>query len=132
MEKVVDPTKVESQIYTTFKVIGGKGILKNMTLNSSEKTKITIYCSLKNTPDGTYSTAVNLKIDGTKVNSYTKIINVSSFAYIGNRRSLEIHKRECPWVAEMSSYNKIPLDNLEEARKRGFDNCAICMGNSLR
>jgi hypothetical protein len=71
-------------------------------------------------------------IDGNNVGSYTKNLNVSLFAYVGNRRSLEIHKRECPWVALMSPYNKLPLEDLVQARKRGFDNCATCIGGSLR
>jgi hypothetical protein len=123
----------QSQIYTTLRHLGGIGELESMDLKSNEKTKVTIYYSTPaNTPAGAYSIVATLRIDGNNVNSYTKIVNVSLFAYIGNRRSLEIHKRGCPWVAKMSPYNKMPLDDLEKARKRGFDNCASCIGGSLR
>jgi len=57
---------------------------------------------------------------------------VFQFAFVGNRRSLEIHRRECPWVKKMSSYNKVPLGGLEQAQQRGFDNCAFCIGGSVR
>lgn len=123
----------QSQIYTTLKHLGGTGRLEGMDLKSNEKTKVTVYYSIPaNTQAGTYSMVATLQVDGNNVNSYTKIANVSSFAYIGNRRSLEIHKRDCPWVTKMSPYNKTPIDDLEQARKHGFDNCATCIGNSLR
>jgi len=123
----------QSQIYTTLRHLGGIGELEGMDFKSNEKTKVTIYYSIPaNVPAGTYSIVATLRVDGSTVNSYSKIVNFSFFAYIGNRRSLEIHKRECPWVAKMSSYNKMPLADLEQARRHGFDNCAICIGGSLR
>jgi hypothetical protein len=123
----------QSQIYTTLKHLGGIGELESMDLKSNEKTKVTIYYSIPaGTPAGAYSIVATLRIDGSNVGTYSKIVNVSLFAFVGNRSSLEIHKRECPWVAKMSPYNKLPLADLEQARKRGFDNCAICIGGSLR
>ena len=123
----------QSQIYTTLKHLGGIGELESMDLKSNEKTKVTIYYSIPaGTPAGAYSIVATLRIDGSNVGNYSKIVNVSLFAFVGNRSSLEIHKRECPWVAKMSPYNKLPLADLEQARKRGFDNCAICIGGSLR
>jgi hypothetical protein len=123
----------QSQLYTTLQHLGGIGELEGMDLKSNEKTKVTVYYTIPTgTPTGAYPMTATLRIDGTTINSYTKIVNVSLFAYIGNRRTLEIHKRDCPWVKKMSPYNKMPLSDLDEARKRGFDNCAICIGGSLR
>ena len=123
----------QSQIYTTLKHLGGIGQLEGMHLKAYERTKVTIYYSVPaNTSPGTYSIIATLRIDGDNVNSYTKIVNVSYFAYVGNRRTREIHKRECPWVAKMSPYNKLPLGDLDQARKRDFDNCAVCIGGSKR
>jgi hypothetical protein len=114
-------------------IIGGSGGLENMDLKSNEKTKVTVYYSIPaHTSPGAYKIVATLLIDGNNVGSYTKNLNVSLFAYVGNRRSLEIHKRECPWVALMRPYNKLPLEDLVQARKRGFDNCATCIGGSLR
>lgn len=122
-----------SLLYTTLKHLGGIGALKNMPFKSNEHTKITIYISMpKIVPNGTYNIVTNLYIDGTKVNSYTQVVNVNNFAFVGNRRSTEIHRRECPWVMEMSPYNKIPMSSLNEAHNRGFDNCAYCLGGSKR
>lgn len=123
----------QSPLYTTLKHGGGIGELESMDLKSNEKTKVRIYYSIPaNVPDGSYKMIATLRIDGAKVNSYTKIVNVSHFAYLGNRRTREIHRRECPWVAKMSPYNKVPLVDLEHARKHGYDNCAVCIGGSLR
>jgi len=123
----------QSQIYTTLNHLGGVGALESMDFKSNEKTKVTIYYSVPaGVPAGAYSIVASLLIDGNNVGNYTQIVNLSSFAYLGNRRSREIHKRDCPWVTKMSPYNKIPLSDLEQARKRGFDNCAFCIGGSLR
>ena len=123
----------QSQLYTTLQHLGGIGELEGMDLKSNEKTKVTVYYTIPTgTPTGAYPMTATLRIDGSTINSYTKIVNVSLFAYVGNRRTLEIHKRDCPWVKKMSPYNKMPLSDLDEARKRGFDNCAICIGGSLR
>jgi hypothetical protein len=123
----------QSQIYTTLTHLGGIGALESMNLKSNERTKVTIYYSIPaNTPDGSYSMIATLRVDGNDTGSYTKIVNVSHFAYLGNRRSREIHRRECSWVAKMSPYNKVPLVDLEQARQHGFDNCAFCIGGSLR
>ena len=123
----------QSKIYTTLKHLGGIGELESMDLKSNEKTKVTIYYSIPaNVPDGAYKIVATLRIDGVNVNSYSKIVNLSHFAYLGNRRTGEIHRRECPWVGQMSPYNKVPLVDLEQARKQGYDNCAFCIGGSLR
>jgi hypothetical protein len=123
----------QSQLYTTLQHLGGVGELEDMDLKSNEKTKVTVYYAVPiNTPPGSYSIVATLKIDGNNVNSYTKIVNLSMFEYIGNRRSREIHKRECTWVRKMTPYNKVAIADLQEARDRGFDNCAFCIGGSLR
>jgi hypothetical protein len=122
-----------SQLYTTLTHLGGTGALESMDLKSNERTKVTIYYTIPaGTPNGNYTMLATLHVDGNNVGSYTEIVNVSHFEYLGNRNSREIHKRECSWVSKMSPYNKIPLLDLEEARKRGFDNCAFCIGGSLR
>lgn len=120
-------------LFTTLNHLGGVGELKGMDFKSNEKSKVTIYFSVPdNTPDGNYSIIAALLVDGKKIGSYSKIVNVSRFAFVGNRRSREVHKRDCLWVKKMSPYNRMPLDNLEQAHKRGFDNCGFCIGGSLR
>ncbi|MFP7756266.1 S8 family serine peptidase [Thermodesulfobacteriota bacterium B35] len=123
----------QSQLYTTLAHSGGIGALEGMDFKSNERTKVTIYYTIpNNAPEGNYTMRVTLRVDGDNVGSYTKIVNVTHFSYIGNRRSKEIHRRQCVWVRKMSHYNRIPLVDLEEARRRGFDNCAFCIGGSLR
>ncbi len=121
----------QSQIYTTLNHQGGLGKLQNMDIKSNEKSKVTVYYSVPSgVPAGAYSIIARLFIDGINVGTYTKIVNISYFAFVGNRRTLEIHRIGCPWVAKMSPYNKLPLADLNQARKRGFDNCAVCIGGS--
>lgn len=123
----------QSQIYTTLAHAGGVGTVEGMDFKSNERSKVTIYYTIPQAaPDGSYTMHATLRIDNSEVGAYTKIVNVSHFAYVGNRRSKEIHRRECPWVKKMSPYNRIPLVDLELARRRGFDNCAFCIGGSLR
>ncbi len=123
----------QSQIYTTLAHAGGMGSVEGMDFKSNERTKVTIYYTIPaGTHDGSYTMRATLRVDGSEVGAYTKIVNVSHFAYVGNRRSKEIHRRECPWVRKMRHYNRIPLVDLEAARRRGFDNCAFCIGGSLR
>ena len=123
----------QSQVYTTLKHLGGIGALERMDLTSNDRTKVTIFYTLPaGTPDGTYSMRATLRVDGNNTGGYTRIVSVSHFKYLGNRRTREIHRRDCSWVTRMSPYNKIPLADLEQARKRRFDNCAFCIGGSLR
>ena len=118
----------QSQIYTTFKHLGGIGGVQRMNLKHGETAKVTIYYSIPaKTPAGACPITATQLINGVAVNGYTKIVNVSSSAYVINRRTFEIHKRGCPCVIKMSSYDKMPFANLKKARKRGFHDCAICI-----
>ena len=121
----------QSQIFTTLKHDGGIGELQCMNLKCGEEAKVTIYYSIPaKTPAGTHSMVATLLIDGNSVNSYTKIVNVLTFAYVVDRQTLEIHKRGCPWLTRLSSYDKMPVANLKQARKYGFGKCATCIGGS--
>ncbi len=127
------PTNPPSPIYVTLKHLGGIATLKNMPFKSNEHAKLTIYISMPaGTKIGTHKIAATLYVGGVKLNSYTKVVNVNVSTFVANRRTREIHRRECQWVSEMSPYNKIPMTDINEAHKRGFDNCATCLGGSKR
>jgi hypothetical protein len=118
--------------YTTFKHLGGIGELEGMDLSFNDRTKVTIYYSVHwGTPPGTYSIVATLRI-GEIINRFTQTINVMSKRYVGNRMAREIHRIECPWVAKMSSHNKIVFDDLDHAHKIGFSNCETCMGGAIQ
>lgn len=56
--------------------------------------------------------------------------------YLGNKNSMEVHdldneKIQCQ-IDEIKEDHKVRLSSLSEAHAKGFDNCAYCMGNSLR
>ena len=133
MEVVVDPAVPASTLHTTLKHQGGIGKVESMDFKSNDKTKVTIYYAVPaGAADGNYSIVATLLVDGNATGSYSKIVNVTHFAFVGNRHSLEVHRRDCPWVAKMSPYNKLPFSDAEVARRRGFDNCATCIGGSKR
>lgn len=132
-QTVADPAVPASTVYSTFKQAGAIGTLSTMQLKSNESTKVTIYYSIPSgAADKNYSIVASFAVDGVTVGSQTQIVNVSQFAFIGNRRTLEIHKRECSWVALMSPYHKVPFSDPQQARDRGYDNCATCIGGSKR
>lgn len=121
----------ESGVYTTLKHIGGVAILEGMDFKSREKSKVTIsYAIPANTPDGDYPIRATLLADGQKVGGFTQVVRIAHYAFIGNRRTREVHRKECPWVGEMAPYNRIPLGDLEQSHRNGFDNCAFCIGDS--
>lgn len=123
----------QSQLFTTLTHQGGIGALNGMDFKSNEKTKVTIYYSIpQNIPDGDYQIIATLIVDGNTVGAFTQGVKVSSFAFWGNRRTREVHRRECPWAKRIGFYNRIPFGDLERAHKYGYDNCAYCIGGSLR
>jgi len=55
---------------------------------------------------------------------------------LGNKNTMEVHnlhneKEQCQ-IEEIKPDHKVSLSSLEEAHRRGFDNCAWCIGNSKR
>lgn len=118
---------------TTMQHMGGMGILKGMDFKPRERSKVTLVFSLpEGTPDGDYPLVSNLLVNGNKVGGFTHVVRVSHFAFVGNKRTLEIHRKDCPWIKEMSPYNRKPFGDLEQAHRSGYDNCATCIGGSLR
>lgn len=123
----------ESTIYTTLTHLGGLGALEGMDFKSNERTKVTIYLSVpEGTPDGDYPIVATLLVDGAEVGRFTQVTRVSHFAFVGNRNSREVHRKDCIWVGKMSPYNRVPFGDLEKAHRYGYDNCAFCIGGSLR
>lgn len=123
----------ETQLYTTLTHNGGVGELEGMDFKSNERSKVTIYYSIpESTPDGDYPIVSTLIIDGNQVGSFTHVARISRFAFVGNANTREVHRKECSWVKVMSPHNKIPFGDIEQAHRRGYDNCAYCIGGSLR
>lgn len=123
----------ESAIYTTLNHHGGIGRLEGMDFKSNERTKVTVYYQVpESTADGDYPIRCKLFIDGNDEGGYTEVVRVAGFAFVGNRNTRELHRKKCPWIHKMSSYNKIPFGDIRQAHRRGFDNCAYCIGDSKR
>jgi hypothetical protein len=48
-------------------------------------------------------------------------------AYIGNKRTKEVHKSSCFCVKKMAKGNKAPFFHLEGAITEGYDGCQHCL-----
>ncbi len=123
----------ESSLYSTLSHIGKMGSLGGMDFKSNEKTKVTIYYTVpENTPDGAYPIRATLLIDGEQIGSFTEMINISHYAFVGNRKTKEVHNKTCAWMNMMSPYNRKPFGDIPQAHRHRYDNCAHCLGESKR
>jgi len=123
----------ESKLYSTLTHIGKMGMLEGMDFKSNEETKVTIYYTVpEKTPDGAYPIRATLLVDGEQVGSFTEMINISHFVFVGNRKTKEVHNKTCAWMNMMSPYNRKPFGDLSQAHRHRYDNCAHCLGESER
>ncbi|MFX0183063.1 MAG: S8 family serine peptidase [Candidatus Hodarchaeota archaeon] len=123
----------ESKLFTTLNHLGNIGAVESMDFKSNERTKVIIYFSVpENTLDGDYPIVATLLVDGAQVGSFTNVVRISHFAFVGNKNTREVHRRECSWIMKMSPYNKVAFGDLGQAYRRKYDNCAYCIGESLR
>ncbi|MFX1476742.1 MAG: S8 family serine peptidase [Promethearchaeota archaeon] len=123
----------ESKLYTTLTHLGKMGTVEGMDFKSNEETKVTIYYTVpKKTPDGAYPIRATLLVDGEQVGSFTEMINISHFVFVGNRKTKEVHNKTCAWMNMMSPYNRKPFGDLSQAHRHRYDNCAHCIGESKR
>jgi len=58
----------------------------------------------------------------------------SETPYYGNisRSKMEVHNASCPWLHSISSKNIKVYNSLADAHADGLDNCAHCIGGSIR
>ncbi len=102
--------------------------IKNMELKSSDIIQASLKIILpEDTPDGAFDLAVIQKIGGFEMGRITRRLNVGRFPFVANRRTKEVHRKNCPWVSKMSSKNKIAFSQLDRAIKRGYDGCHTCL-----
>lgn len=47
--------------------------------------------------------------------------------YVANKKTKELHKRDCEWVKEMADWNVIYLKEKEWALAHGYDGCYYCL-----
>ncbi|NHJ47297.1 MAG: carboxypeptidase-like regulatory domain-containing protein [Asgard group archaeon] len=51
----------------------------------------------------------------------------TSRGYIGNIETMELHKKDCPWLALMNEKNKKEFDSIKDAKKEDFNGCYHCL-----
>lgn len=63
-----------------------------------------------------------------------KFIKTPKILYFGNKdkNHMEVHLHTCAWLELVKNTNKVRFSNLIDAHKKGFDNCAHCLGGSRR
>ena len=52
--------------------------------------------------------------------------DIGTAPYIGNKKTLKLHKRDCSSVSTMSDNNKVGFDSPEEAFRQGYEPCSVC------
>jgi len=51
-------------------------------------------------------------------------------SYIGSVRTKQVHAGKCKFARKIETRNVVVFDSLREAYRKGFDNCAHCLGAS--
>lgn len=50
----------------------------------------------------------------------------SPTGYIGNARSLKLHRPDCKWAQKTAPQNRVVVESREEAIKQGYQPCKVC------
>jgi subtilisin family serine protease len=123
----------ESTYYTTLHHQGGLGTLEGLAMRPGERMLVKVTYTLPTKiEDRDHVIRARMLLHGANLGGYTYVVRPSQATFIGNRKTLELHRRGCPWEQRMSAYNRIPFADLMRAHERGFDNCAVCLGGSKR
>lgn len=48
-------------------------------------------------------------------------------SFIGNKRSMELHRQSCYWVGQMIEHHKVPFTTIEAALTQGYNGCYYCL-----
>ena len=58
--------------------------------------------------------------------TFSVMLSVLDSPYIGNKSSKRFHYANCPSVAEMHPYNRVPIYSRDGAIKAGYVPCKRC------
>lgn len=131
----VSETTPGGQITTLVCKSSGPYILENLQFAKGEicEAELQLKLPAKGKEGATYPVRVTQNIDGRPVGAVTVVARYfTNPMYIGNKNTGELHLPDCQWIARMSPRNKKPLCDLDAAHKKGYDNCATCLGGSKR
>lgn len=100
----------------------------NMQLKSREDTVVRLKIIFPpSVPHGAYDISVKQLKGNLEYGRITRTINVGRFPFIGNPKTKELHRANCPWIPKMSPKNKIAFISLEKGLQRGYDGCHTCL-----
>ncbi|MBI4672117.1 MAG: hypothetical protein HY741_10685 [Chloroflexi bacterium] len=131
----VSETTPGGQITTLVCKSSGPYILENLQFAKGEvcEAELQLRLPAKGKEGATYPVRVTQTIDGRPVGAVTVVARYfTNPTYIGNKSTGELHLPSCQWVGRMSPRNKKPLSDFDAAHKKGYDNCATCLGGSKR
>lgn len=120
----------ESAVYVHYHGTGATGVhaLRDMTFQSRESSVVQLNLTApKGTKHGAYDIHVRQLQDGKEVGRITRRVTIGRFPFIGNIRSKELHRSNCPWIPKMSRKNKRPFTSMEIGLRRGYDGCFTCL-----
>jgi hypothetical protein len=123
----------QSTLYTTLRHGGGLATIKGLHIDPGQKVLVRVtYTVPQVVPDGDFVSKSTLLLNNVNIGGYTHVARYSQAGYVGNRRSMELHRKGCPWTRHMSAYNKVPYADVNKPHSLGFDNCGLCLGGSKR
>lgn len=122
--------------YSYYLPTAGKNCsVRRIPFQQNDSSTAKIYLKVPDKSQVSYEVAVAQYVNGQVVGRVTRIFNVvdeKDMDFIGNRNSMEVHKKGCHWIGKMSPKNKVGFRTLGFARMEGYDNCAQCLGDSKR
>jgi thermolysin len=115
--------------------LGTVNYLNRIPFEANDSSEAHLYVTLPEEIRGTCALQAMQRFNGAISSRQNIVINVlteTSFEYIGNSRSREVHKKGCKWIGKMTKSNMVGFRTLEHAHLEGYDNCAFCIGGSKR
>jgi hypothetical protein len=115
--------------------VGRQDLIRRIPFLSNDRSEIRLYVKVPPGTAGSHTLACIQRFSGQEVSRFTMTFNVmgaESFEFVGNNRTLELHKQGCRWLEMMSHKNMVGFHSLEYAHSQGYDNCAACIGDSKR
>ena len=119
----------ETENYAVFDVSPhGLAAIRNMQLKTSDRSQARLTITLDSSiPDGGYRVHALQKVEGKEVGRVTKFLLVGEYPYVANLNSDEVHLANCVWVRKMNPRHRSAYNDLQLARKHGYNGCRYCL-----
>ncbi len=121
--------KEENPNNNTYSVIPGKlASLDEMDLKRGERSNARLSITLPpKIKHGYYTVTIQQVVDQKIMGELVHMLAVGDFPFTANKITNEVHKTDCPQVAEMKLVNKVAFEELDRAILRGYNGCIHCL-----